>query len=62
MFTFLGSCCNHKLEGHPTCYKREKIEVCLEDGQEVMAWIYFYPRPQGKLIKEGDFAICRRWY
>ena len=51
-----------ELEGHPNCYKREKIKVRLEDGQEVGAWIYFYPRPRGKLIRKGDFAAHQGYY
>ncbi len=43
------------LEGHPHVYRREKITVILEDGREVEAWVYFYPRPRGRLLKSGEF-------
>lgn len=43
------------LEGHPFWYRREKVPVVLEDGREVEAWIYFYPRPEGKLNPTGVF-------
>jgi len=44
-----------QLEGHPDAYKREQAEVVLEDGKELLAWIYFCDTPQGDLIESGDF-------
>ncbi len=43
------------LEGHPHAYRREKVPVLLENGEEVFAWIYFYPRKRGKLNPSGEF-------
>jgi len=44
-----------QLEGHPDVYKREQDEVVLEDGTELIAWIYFYDAAPGDLIQSGDF-------
>ena len=44
-----------ELEGHPDAYKREQDEVVLEDGTELIAWIYFYDAAPGDLIQSGDF-------
>ena len=44
------------LEGHPFCYRREKIPVILENGTRIEAWIYFYPHPQGKLNPTGIYG------
>ena len=35
-----------QLEGHPDWYKREQAEVVLQDGTELIAWIYFCDTPQ----------------
>jgi gamma-glutamylaminecyclotransferase len=44
-----------RLEGHPDAYKREQAEVILQDGTEIIAWIYFCDTPRGDLIESGDF-------
>jgi gamma-glutamylcyclotransferase (GGCT)/AIG2-like uncharacterized protein YtfP len=44
------------LEEHPHVYRREKVGVVLEDGQETEAWLYFYPTPRGRLIASGDLT------
>jgi gamma-glutamylaminecyclotransferase len=44
-----------RLEGHPDMYKREQAEVVLEDGTELIAWIYFHDEAHGDLIESGDF-------
>ena len=31
------------LEGHPNWYKREEIDIKLEDGSTTKAWMYFMP-------------------
>ncbi len=46
-----------RLEGHPDFYKRERIDVVIND-RIIKAWIYFYPYPKGKLIESGDFEDC----
>jgi len=33
-----------RLEGHPHFYERRKIEVFLEDGRKIKAFLYFYDR------------------
>lgn len=44
------------LEEHPRVYRREKVAVDLDDGREMQAWVYFYPRPRGRLLLSGDLA------
>jgi gamma-glutamylaminecyclotransferase len=44
-----------RLEGHPDAYIREQAEVVLEDGTELIVWIYFCDTPRGDLIESGDF-------
>jgi|TARA_B110000967_G_C18848623_1_gene543370 gamma-glutamylaminecyclotransferase len=44
------------LEGHPYQYRREIIEVVLNESNEVKkAWLYFYPEPVGNIIESGDY-------
>lgn len=43
------------LEGHPDWYVRERKVVRLESGEELGAWIYFFPQPKGELVPSGDF-------
>ncbi|MUM76341.1 gamma-glutamylcyclotransferase [Pseudodesulfovibrio sp. F-1] len=43
------------LEDHPTLYRREEVEVALDDGLVVKAWIYFYPHRGGRLVEGGEF-------
>ena len=44
-----------RLEGHPECYRREKVQVVNEEGRNVTAWLYFYPEKRGKLVKTGRY-------
>jgi len=44
-----------QLEGHPDAYRREQAEVVLEDGTELIAWIYFFDTAEGNLVESGDF-------
>ncbi|WP_029896484.1 gamma-glutamylcyclotransferase family protein [Desulfohalovibrio reitneri] len=44
------------LEEHPNVYKREPAPVLVDSGHKTTAWVYFFPKPQGKLIEHGDFA------
>ena len=48
------------LEGHPRTYRRELVEIVLEDGTEITAWMYFYPVKEGSLVRSGDFAEYAR--
>lgn len=41
------------LEQHPEFYRRELVEVQLEDGSRREAWLYFSPEPKGALLPEG---------
>jgi gamma-glutamylcyclotransferase (GGCT)/AIG2-like uncharacterized protein YtfP len=43
------------LEGHPSWYERQEVDVVLEDGRQVVAWMYFPKQKQGKLNETGDF-------
>jgi gamma-glutamylaminecyclotransferase len=43
-----------RLEGHPHWYKREEIEVELEDGTILKAWLYFM-ESTSKIIETGNY-------
>ena len=44
------------LEYHPYLYFRERISIILKASNKLLrAWIYFYPRPEGRLIPSGKF-------
>lgn len=47
------------LEGHPEWYKREEIDVILDDGQEIKGEIYFNTDEGSTLIESGDFEDYR---
>lgn len=53
------------LEGHPVCYCREEVEIVYDDpsiadaNEEVKAWLYFYPRVTGDVVKDGDYRKLR---
>jgi len=44
-----------RLEAHPSWYERQEVEVVLDDGQELVAWMYFSRQAQGELRASGDF-------
>lgn len=44
-----------ELERHPDWYERELVAVALDDGFDMIAWMYFYPKPRGNAIPSGDF-------
>lgn len=48
-----------RLEGHPNWYKREQISVYLQNPdqsiKQVLAWIYFFPNPTGRLQTDGIY-------
>ena len=47
------------LEGHPDWYKREPIEVTLEDGTKTIAELYFcddISQNSNQLVESGDYA------
>lgn len=43
-----------QLEGHPNWYRRKEIEIILNNSL-ILAWIYFYPQIQGKLMLSGNY-------
>ncbi|QGY42037.1 gamma-glutamylcyclotransferase [Pseudodesulfovibrio cashew] len=45
------------LEGHPREYRREEIDVQLQSGERVRAWMYFYPERNGRLISSGEYKL-----
>jgi gamma-glutamylcyclotransferase (GGCT)/AIG2-like uncharacterized protein YtfP len=45
-----------ELEEHPTWYRRELVEVVTDQGDNLQAWLYFYPEPRGGLVPSGDYA------
>ena len=47
------------LEGHPTFYRREKIEVICENGKKQTAWIYFYT---GNMVAEEEWINEKNLY
>jgi gamma-glutamylcyclotransferase (GGCT)/AIG2-like uncharacterized protein YtfP len=54
------------LEGHPTNYCREIINVIVNE-EEKQAWLYFYEseRNNGQVIENGDYrTYCKnqKWY
>jgi gamma-glutamylaminecyclotransferase len=46
-----------RLEGHPHWYKREEIEVELNDGRILKAWLYFM-ESTSKIIETGNYLDC----
>jgi gamma-glutamylaminecyclotransferase len=49
------------LEGHPDWYRREQVEICLDDGNHsiVKGWVYFNENPGGTLVPSGVFSLNR---
>jgi len=43
------------LEGYPSFYNRTKVDVRLESGDVVEAWIYHIDDDKGNLIESGDW-------
>lgn len=53
------------LEGHPDWYERKPIQVQLDAGEEVTAWMYLMPGtrddfPSWAYVQDGDFKNFRR--
>lgn len=44
-----------QLEGHPDFYTREEIEVKLQSGKVITAWIYFNDNPSGSIDDSGNY-------
>lgn len=45
-----------ELEEHPQWYCRERVAVVTDRGDNLQAWLYFYPEPRGGLVPSGDYA------
>jgi len=45
-------------EGHPHWYRRELVDVVLDGGGDLRAWLYFFDTPRGQLVPGGDFTAC----
>ena len=46
-----------RLEGHPQWYKREEVDILLDNAQIVAAWLYFNPEPTGDLVSSGKYEL-----
>ena len=48
------------LEGHPDWYRREQVEVLVDDGERgtrmETAWLYFSLDKRGTLVPSGKFV------
>jgi gamma-glutamylcyclotransferase (GGCT)/AIG2-like uncharacterized protein YtfP len=51
-----------RLESHPTWYVREIVEVELDSGEVVEAWIYFNKDKADTVIKSGDYKDYKPSY
>ena len=51
-----------RLEGYPSFYRRERIQVNLVGGGRVLAWVYIMNRlpKDAKVIEGGDWRTYRR--
>jgi gamma-glutamylcyclotransferase (GGCT)/AIG2-like uncharacterized protein YtfP len=45
-----------ELEQHPEVYRREQVDIELDGGEILQAWLYFYPAPEGEPLPSGDYA------
>ena len=43
-------------EGHPRWYRRVLVDVVLDGGTGLQAWLYSFPVARGRLVPSGDFA------
>jgi gamma-glutamylcyclotransferase (GGCT)/AIG2-like uncharacterized protein YtfP len=35
--------------------QKKKVFIILDSGEEITAWLYFYPEPYGVLVESGDY-------
>ena len=51
-----------RLEGYPSLYRREQIQIHLVGGGSVLAWVYIMNRlkPDAKVIECGDWVAYRK--
>ncbi len=47
-----------RLERHPEWYCREEVDVVMDSSGEIfVAWLYFNPTPEGKLVTSGVYIL-----
>jgi len=46
-----------RLEGHPDWYKREEVEILVDNRMIVTAWLYFNAAPVGDLVETGRYEL-----
>lgn len=44
------------LEGYPNFYNRTQIQIEMDDGRSLMAWIYHIDESQEETVTHGDWA------
>lgn len=46
-----------KIKGHNRVTNRERVAVCMPDGTQIQAWLYFYTQPMKNsvVIPSGDY-------
>lgn len=56
-----GLCMMDRLEGYPSLYRREQIQVHLVGGGSVLAWVYIMNRlrADAPVIESGDWVAYR---
>lgn len=45
------------LEGYPNFYNRTQVEIELDEGQTLTAWIYHIDEPQEEVVVGGDWCL-----
>ena len=45
-----------QLEGHPDWYERKEVEVLINNDKTILAWLYFFPKKTGTLVKDGRYT------
>ena len=46
-------------EGHPRWYLRVLVDVVLDTGTHLQAWLYSFGVARGRLVTSGDYADAR---
>lgn len=46
-------------EGHPRWYRRVLVDVVLDAGTHLQAWLYSFGVARGRLVPSGDYADAR---
>ncbi|MGL6100816.1 MAG: gamma-glutamylcyclotransferase family protein, partial [Fusobacteriaceae bacterium] len=45
------------LEGYPSFYNRTLVDINMEDGKQLQAWIYHIDKQTGPLVESGDWCL-----